>query len=200
MFDRLKKSASVISKKGGIFMFIRAQFSSLGASATDYLVSISLAFVFYRLYGENMIVSIPYLFTEQRLPSYIIPNFIGSVFGGFVNCIINYKWTFKANTIKKRYVIVKYLIIWICSILLNNFGTIAVTEMVGKISWIPKYDYLFVVSKVIVSLIVGYIWNYNMQRLFVYRSLNFQKYLLPKKFRKTEKKSLTLAQNSEEKK
>jgi hypothetical protein len=29
---------------------------------------------------------------------------------------------------------------------------------------------LFVFSKIVVSLLVGFLWNYNMQRVFVYKN------------------------------
>ena len=97
MVDWIKKSARAFSEKGGIFMFIRAQFSSQVASATDFLVTILLVKLF-RIY-------------------YVYATFTGSVCGGIVNCIINYKWTFKSKECKKRHVIVKYLLVWIGSIL-----------------------------------------------------------------------------------
>ena len=93
MVDWIKKSARAFSEKGGIFMFIRAQFSSQVASTTDFLVTILLV----KLFGVY----------------YVYATFTGSVCGGIVNCIINYKWTFKSKECKKRHVIVKYLLVWI---------------------------------------------------------------------------------------
>ena len=58
-------------------MFIRAQFSSQVASTTDFLVTILLV----KLFGVY----------------YVYATFTGSVCGGIVNCIINYKWTFKSK-------------------------------------------------------------------------------------------------------
>ena len=89
MVDWIKKSTRAFSEKGGIFMFIRAQFSSQIASATDFLVTILLV----KLFGIY----------------YVYATFTGSVCGGIVNCIINYKWTFKSKECKKRHVMVKYL-------------------------------------------------------------------------------------------
>jgi hypothetical protein len=34
------------------------------------------------------------------------------------------------------------------------------------------------IPKAIVSLIVGFGWNYNMQRLFVYKDRDYKKYLV----------------------
>ena len=155
MVDWIKKSARAFSEKGGIFMFIRAQFSSQVASTTDFLVTILLVKLF-RIY-------------------YVYATFTGSVCGGIVNCIINYKWTFKSKECKKRHVIVKYLLVWIGSILLNTWGIYFMTETISRNPWVQEtlkhyIDDLFVFSKIVVSLLVGFLWNYNMQRIFVYKN------------------------------
>lgn len=158
MVDWIKKTARRFSEGGGIFMFIRAQFSSQIASVTDFLVTILLA---------------------QLNLYYVYATFIGSVCGGIVNCIVNYKWTFKSTECKKLYITIKYIIVWIGSILLNTGGTYLLTEALGQIPWVrdtlSNYfgDY-FLFSKVVVSLLVGFLWNYNMQRVFVYRNHNIR--------------------------
>ena len=136
-------------------MFIRAQFSSQIASATDFLVTILLV----KLFGIY----------------YVYATFTGSVCGGIVKCIINYKWTFKSKECKKRHVMVKYLLVWIGSILLNTWGIYFMTETISKNPWVQEtlkhyIDDLFVFSKIVVSLLVGFLWNYNMQRVFVYKN------------------------------
>lgn len=80
MANWIKKSAKAFSEKGGIFMFIRAQFSSQVASATDFFITILLANL-WNIY-------------------YVYATFVGSICGGIVNCIINYKWTFKTKIVK----------------------------------------------------------------------------------------------------
>jgi putative flippase GtrA len=155
MANWIKKSAKAFSEKGGIFMFIRAQFSSQVASATDFLITILLANL-WNIY-------------------YVYATFVGSICGGIVNCIINYKWTFKTKDCKKQYVIIKYILVWIGSILLNTWGIYIMTEAISQNPWVqdklnPFIDNLFVFSKIVVSLIVGFTWNYNMQRVFVYKN------------------------------
>lgn len=159
MFDWLKKAIKTFSEKGGICMFIRAQFSSQIASLTDFLVTIILA----KIFGMY----------------YVYATFTGSVCGGIVNCIVNYKWTFHSKECKKRNVFGKYLLVWMGSILLNTWGTYFMTETVTKNIWVRetlKYytDDLFVFSKIVVSLLVGFLWNYNLQRIFVYRNCDFK--------------------------
>lgn len=165
MVNWIKKFAKTVSEKGGIFMFLRAQFSSQLASITDFTVTIVLAKVF-NVY-------------------YVYSTFTGSVCGGIINCIINYKWTFKARDSKKRHVAVKYIMVWCGSIFFNTSGTYLVTEFLGKFTWVRDilghlFDDVFIVSKIFVSLIVGFVWNYNMQRLFVYKNRDFKKYFKKK--------------------
>lgn len=159
MPDRIKKAAKALSERGGIFMFIRAQFSSQIASATDFLVTILLAKIF-SLY-------------------YVYATLTGSVCGGIVNCFVNYKWTFKNREGKKSHIIVKYISVWIGSILLNTWGIYLMTESLAKSPWIQEilshyFDDLFLLSKIVVSLLVGFGWNYNMQRIFVYRNYDIK--------------------------
>jgi hypothetical protein len=40
---------------------------------------------------------------------------------------------------------------------------------------------VFLIPKVVVSLIVGFGWNYNMQRIFVYKELDYRKYFTDKR-------------------
>lgn len=159
MVDWIKKGAKAISEKGGFFMFIRAQFSSQVASVTDFAVTIILA-SFFNVY-------------------YVVATFIGAVCGGVLNCAINYKWTFKAQDCKKKDVIVKYILVWIGSICLNTVGTYYLTELLGHSEWLKSllggfFDDIYILSKIVVSLLVGLVWNYNMQRLFVYRDVNIK--------------------------
>lgn len=155
MANWITKGAKAFSEKGGIFTFIRAQFSSQVASATDFSVTILLAKLL-ELY-------------------YVYATFCGSICGGIVNCVINYKWTFKTKDCKKRHVMAKYLLVWIGSILLNTWGIYFMTEAISQHPWVQETlshytDDLFVFSKIVVSLLVGFLWNYNMQRSFVYKN------------------------------
>jgi putative flippase GtrA len=167
MADWIKKVVKTISGKGGIFMFLRAQLSSQLSSITDFLVTI-------------LLVKLLDLY-------YVYATFTGSVCGGITNCIVNYRWTFKAIGVKKRYVAFKYLMVWCGSIFFNTSGTYLMTELLKKITWLSEitghlFDDIFIVSKIVVSLIVGFVWNYNMQRIFVYRDRNFKKYFSIKNY------------------
>lgn len=144
----------MINSRKGLFTFLRAQCSSQVSSWVDFLVSILCVNIFNWYYG--------------------LSTFLGNISGGLVNCYINYKWTFKAEGQSIKYVLIKFVLIWIGSILFNTQGTILFTEYVMKYipeNALPKIlvDNIFLVPKIVVSIIVGWLWNYNMQRIFVYR-------------------------------
>ena len=122
----------MISQKGGVFMFLRAQLSAQMATIADFLVTILLV----RLFDVY----------------YVYATLAGAIYGGIINCIINYKWTFKSKG-KKTHVAVKFIIVWVCSIWLNTWG---------------------IIPKVVVAVIVALFWNYNMQRFFVYRNIDIR--------------------------
>ena len=153
-------------KKDGFFTFMRAQFSSQVSSATDFLVTILLAKLF-DIY-------------------YVLATTIGAVAGGIVNCSINYCWTFKSKECKKRYVLMKYILVWIGSICLNTWGVYLMTESIQSVPWVQEslvhfFDDIFIVSKIVVSLLVGWFWNYNLQRIFVYRDCKLKNTFRKKK-------------------
>ena len=158
MGDWLRKFARMVSKKGGILMFLRAQISAQMATIADFLVTILLVKLF-EVY-------------------YVYATLAGAVYGGIVNCVINYKWTFKSDG-KKIHVAVKFIIVWFCSIWLNTWGTYTLTESLGRIPWVrdtlsQHFGDFFIIPKIVVSIIVALFWNYNMQRYFVYRNLDIK--------------------------
>jgi len=169
MLHWIKKNAKTISDKGGIFTFLRAQLSSQLASITDFLVTIALANV------------LAYLFHKPEDFYVLRATFIGQVCGGITNCFVNYRWTFKSKDVKKRYVVLRYLPVWGASLLLNTSGTVFFTDLITRIPWImdhsgPFRTNIFILPKIVVSLLVGFAWNYNMHRLFVYRNLNLKRF------------------------
>lgn len=176
MDSSIKKLGKKISENGGIFMFIRAQFSSQVASICDFLITITLA-VLFDVY-------------------YVLATFIGSVCGGVVNCIVNYKWTFKSKECSMSHVAIKYAIVWIGSIFLNTSGTYLMTESLMKISWMrvfieQHFEDFFIIPKIIVSLLVGFLWNYNMQRTFVYKNRSIKSFFKKRLTDKQEDQSNT---------
>ena len=148
----------MISQKGGIFMFLRAQLSAQMATIADFLVTILLV----RLFDVY----------------YVYATLAGAIYGGIVNCVINYKWTFKSKG-KKTHVAVKFILVWVCSVWLNTWGTYALTESLAKIPWVRNtlslyFGDFFIIPKVVVAIIVALFLNYNMQRFFVYRNIDIR--------------------------
>lgn len=105
---------------------------------------------------------------------------IGALCGGVVNCIINYKFTFHADNVDWRAVIIKYAIIWLASALLNTFGTAGVYYLIEKWDWLEtigfKKDGYYAAARLFVSLMVSWFWNFPMQKYFVYSVTGFDKY------------------------
>lgn len=121
--------------------FIKAQASSLTASAVDFLVT----YLLKQLFHWSMSASI-----------------LGTVAGGVVNFTMNRSWVFEAHKQHKRihFHVFKYVIVWIGNLLLVSGGVYALTRFAGM---------ELVMSKVIVSLIVGYFYNYILQKRFVFK-------------------------------
>ena len=129
-----------------IWTFCKAQISAYAASIIDFAVSIFMAEV----------LGIWYLYS----------TFIGALSGGVFNCVVNYRWVFDAIGLKKKYVALKYFMVWTGSILLNTAGTYLLTELSKS---------HFVYAKMVVAVLVGILWNYTMQKHFVYRDLHINK-------------------------
>lgn len=147
-----------------IWTFCKAQFSAQIATIADLSVSMLLV----ELFGVW----------------YVWASFSGALTGGIVNCTVNYRWVFDdTRELKKRAIALKYTIVWTGSILLNTTGTYALTELSGQ---------YFIFAKILVSICVGLLWNYQLQRLFVYRDIHIvekmEKIKKKRKKRKNKKK------------
>lgn len=125
--------------KHELWVFCKAQLSAQLATVIDFAVSLLLATV----------CNLWYLYA----------TFLGALSGGIANCALNYKWVFKAQGLKKRYVALKYLLVWCGSIALNTLGTYLLTE------WSKQY---FIYAKIVMAVFIALLWNYPLQRVFVY--------------------------------
>lgn len=122
-------------------MFTKAQCSAWVASAVDFGVTLLLANVLHVWYGHATLT--------------------GAIAGGIVNCSINYRWVFHAGGMKKKYVAMRYMFVWVGSIVLNTLGTCRLTELTGI---------NYIISKAVVAVLVAVLWNYQMQRTFVFHN------------------------------
>lgn len=144
-----------------VVTFLRSMVSSQAASWVDYIVR----FVLFSLNALNAFWSVA----------------CGAVCGGIVNCIINYRFTFRADGCDFRAVIVKYTAVWVGSLLLNSFGSEALYNFVNEMQWVHSFDIhenaIFMVTSLFVSLMVSWFWNFALQRYMVYRPMPFDPYL-----------------------
>lgn len=136
--------------------FLKAQLSAQLASLVDFVTTVLLVKCFALFY--------------------LYATLIGSVVGGMVNCAINYRWVFSESHCKSHFIVMKYTFVWIVSIALNTWGTYFLTEWLTRMPWLNRLlssyiDDLFIFSKIVVAVLVALLWNYQMQRLFVYRNL-----------------------------
>jgi putative flippase GtrA len=143
-----------------IWTFCKAQFSAQVATIADFGVSMLLA--------------------EVVGMWYVWASFSGAVTGGITNCIVNYRWVFDGTKeLKKKYIAFKYLFVWTGSILLNTAGTFALTELSGQ---------YFIFAKIVVAVGVALLWNYQLQRLFVYRDTHIVEKIKRKRKNKHKRK------------
>lgn len=145
-----------VIKGGGVFTFLRSIVSSQVASWIDLGTGIVLVAI-----GFSDWIATP----------------IGAVMGGVVNCIINYRFTFRAQGISKRAVAVKYFMIWMGSLTLNTVGTSLLTSVLDQWHLLERMGFTgvgnYAVARVVVSLLVSWFWNFIMQKNFVYKPRRF---------------------------
>ena len=125
--------------KREVWTFCKAQLSAQMATIVDFTVS--------------------FLMAEAVGLWYVHASFLGALSGGVFNCGVNYRWVFQSQQLKKKYVALKYMLVWTGSILLNTGGTYLLTE------WSGQY---FMLAKVVVAVLIAFLWNYPLQRVFVY--------------------------------
>lgn len=138
---------------------LKALFTAQVASVVDFVVTVLLS-SFLGVY-------------------YVIATSVGAVTGGVVNCILNYRWVFPGSGASKWHIAIKYFLVWGVSILLNTYGTYLLTEMLRDKAWVNSLlgahsDQIYIFSKIVVAVIVAIGWNYQMQRLFVYRNIKIR--------------------------
>ncbi len=127
--------------KHEISLFCKAQLTAFGATVIDFSVSV--------------------LLVEMLGWWYVTATGLGALTGGVINCVLNYKWVFEVRGLKKCSVALRYLLVWTGSIALNTVGTYVLTELSGR---------YFALTKAVVAVGVAVLWNYQLQRRYVYRT------------------------------
>jgi len=148
-----------------LWTFCKAQVSAQIATFVDFCISMLLA--------------------ELAGMWYVWASFLGALSGGITNCGLNYEWVFdNTHNLQKKSVALKYLLVWTGSIILNTVGTYALTELSGV---------YFIFAKIVIAIAVALLWNYQLQRLFVYRDIH-----LSEKIKHNSAKEDNLSHNNSE--
>lgn len=124
-----------------IWTFCKAEASASAASAVDFGLAIGL--------------------TTSGLLTYGYANIIGVVSGGLTNFTLNSRFVFSKTGRGVRTLAMRYMMVWLGSMLLNGGGTNAITSIIGA-----KY---FIIIKCIVAVMVAFGFNYPLQRGFVFK-------------------------------
>lgn len=120
--------------------FLKSQASSFIATAVDFAVLIFC--------------------TEILHIYYVLSTAIGSVVGAIISFFLGRNWAFRRKDGKFSYQALRYLFVSITSLFLNTNGVFFLTEY---------FDIQYIISKLIVSILVGVFFNFFMFRYFVYR-------------------------------
>ncbi len=160
-FEKVKDK--ILHNDGFVFTFLRSSISSQVCSWIDMITSFVL-FAFFNL--------TPWLSTAT-----------GAFVGGICNCIVNYRFTFHAQGVLWKAAIVKFFLIWTGSMLLNSFGTQFLYYLIRDLSWLTETvglgeDAIFLAARLSVSLAVSLAWNFQLQRVFVFRESRIDKYII----------------------
>jgi putative flippase GtrA len=120
--------------------FIKAQFSSVIATIADFAIT---------------------AFLKECLHTwYVAATCMGSIGGGLLNFKLSRRWVFDAQHLKVSTQLYKYIVVWIGNLLLNTWGVFMVTHF---------FHVSYIISKLLVSMVVGYGYNYTLQKKFVFK-------------------------------
>jgi len=123
-----------------ITAFIRYNIVAVLATVVDFLVFILLSEVFEVWY--------------------VVATFISAISGGIAAFILNRNWAFMSRDGHLSQQAKKYFLVWGSSILLNTSGLFLLVE---------NTNINEIISKIIVSVIVGLGFNFLMNKFFVFK-------------------------------
>ncbi len=119
--------------------FLKAQAASFTATASDYVVT-------------YLCVSIFGLW-------YIAGSVAGTVIGGVVNFYMGRNWVFNAENKDLKSQILKYVLVWCGNLAIVTGGIYLLTHY---------FNVNYMVSKLIISGVIGTLYNYFMQKKFIF--------------------------------
>ncbi|MBO9202557.1 MULTISPECIES: GtrA family protein [Niastella] len=119
--------------------FLKANIASLIASLSDFIMTVLLV-----QWGKTAVVT---------------AAASGTITGGIINFLIGRHWVFRAGDEKAARQLWKYALVWTGNLLLNTGGVYVLTSQAGL---------HYTLSKVMTSLLVAFLYNYPLQKNFVF--------------------------------
>lgn len=152
---------TLLKSKKLVPTFLRSALSSQASGWVD----LGVGFVFFHwVFMNNMHLS--WLATA-----------IGVVAGGIVNCILCYKFTFRAENVPWKAVVVKYFLVWVGNLILNSGGTQLLYMLFNHLPFLEDWGFkpagYYSAARLVMSLLVSWFWNFVLQRNWVYRPTKF---------------------------
>lgn len=91
---------------------------------------------------------------------YIYSTIIGAICGGITSFYLNRNWVFEIQKKDLKIQVIKFVLTWIGSITFNTLGLYVLIDIfkVGK-----------VLSKIIVGISVGVLYNYTINKYYVFK-------------------------------
>ena len=120
--------------------FVKANISSLVATVVDYSTTVFLVSFF--------------------AADAVWASIAGTTLGGIINFLIGRAWVFKSKEGRMREQAVRYAMVWAGNLLLNASGMYLLTHVL---------KFYYIISKIIVSLLVGVGYNYVLQKKYVFK-------------------------------
>lgn len=153
---------TLLKSKSLVPTFLRSAVSSQASGWVDFIVGFVM---FYWIFNQHL--------------SWLATG-IGVVAGGIVNCIICYKFTFRAENCPWKAVVVKYALVWVGNLILNSGGTEVLYVLLKKWNILEEMGFkaagYYSTARLVMSLLVSWFWNFILQRNFVYRPSKFDPY------------------------
>lgn len=119
--------------------FLKANMASLVASLSDFFMTV--------------------LLVQLCRMDVVLAAVAGTITGGIVNFLIGRHWVFRAGDERAVRQLWKYGLVWTGNLLLNTGGVYLLASCAGV---------HYVVSKVVTSLLVALLYNYPLQKNFVF--------------------------------
>ncbi len=91
---------------------------------------------------------------------YLTSGFLGSVLGGIIAFILNRNWVFNSNDKNIKLQVIKYILTWGGSILLNTYGLYLLVEHTHINETI---------AKIMVAILVGISYNFFISRFLIFK-------------------------------